>query len=100
MGVFEAILMTMLAVHAERPACNAETSGAIWPRTVHAGVPMEVCTLRVWKYRWTPVTVSYPDLVREADSRRGKRRSNGTPPVVRKAPDPALAAQNDAGGPD
>lgn len=75
----------MLAAAAPKPACNAGTRGQIWPAggSYAPGTTLEVCTMKVWKFRWEPVTVSYQDLVRAAESRmQGKE---GRQKAVRRA---------------
>ena len=62
-----AIVACGWAGNAERPRCNADTRGAIWPqgndRT--ADRPLEICTLSVWKYRWEQVTISVSQLTKD-----------------------------------
>ncbi len=72
--LLDALVMTMLALSApHKPTCNSHTRGHLWPPDSgkKAGAAVEVCTVRTWRYRWEPVTVSYADLLRES-SRKGK----------------------------
>lgn len=68
----------------QKPACNAQTRGELWPpRGVrdpsHAA---EMCVLEVWKYRWEQVTVPVPRSVKDS------RRSRNTHRAVPSAPPP------------
>jgi hypothetical protein len=50
-----------------KPPCNAQNRGQIWPahNQRDACQPVEMCTLNVWKYRWTSVTVPVWQLAKD-----------------------------------
>jgi hypothetical protein len=52
-----------------KPACNARTRGKLWPekagRHSLAG-PIEMCALRLWRYRWEQLTVDVSQLRAES----------------------------------
>jgi hypothetical protein len=50
---------------AEKPACNAENRGKIWPEKAarhSATAPIELCSMRFWRYRWQQLTVDISHL--------------------------------------
>lgn len=56
----------------ERPACNARTRGALWPERLSSNsrVPVQLCTAKLWKYRWEPLTVHTSELAKKAERTR------------------------------
>ena len=63
------ILITM-SCYAEspspaKPVCNAQTRGKLWPENTarHAATaPIELCSMRRWRYRWEQLTVDVTQL--------------------------------------
>lgn len=46
-----------------KPACNAQTQGALWPETGRVlGTPIEICSKAHRKYRWEQLTVDVSQL--------------------------------------
>ena len=66
-----ATLACCFAQQPEKPVCNVQNRGKIWPernaRT--AGTEIQMCTLNVWKYRSETVTVPVSQLAK--DPKRG-----------------------------
>lgn len=75
---------------AEKPACSARRSGEFWPiaanrsqqnfyQSSHDG-RLEVCTYGTYhgwyRYHWEPLTVSYPDLLKETKDKQSRRHAN------------------------
>ena len=62
-----AALAYCFAQQPEKPPCNAQNRGKLWPegnaRTACTGI--EMCTMNVWKYRWEPVTLSVSRLAKD-----------------------------------
>jgi len=50
-----------------KPPCNAKNQGEVWPapKARAACVPVEICTLEVWKYRWEPATVDVSRMAKD-----------------------------------
>ena len=80
---------------AQKPACNAENHGMLWPEHIsgHDQVPVEMCSVHLWKYKWRPLTVDVSDLVKGARSRASKgtlaaaaRPASTPPPSAESAP--------------
>lgn len=48
----------------KKPACTEATQGRVWVERSGQGRPVrtEVCSLEVWRYRWTQVTVQASEL--------------------------------------
>ena len=69
------IVAACAAEPAAKPPCNQRNQGMVWPdRDARSpGTEIQVCSLKVWKYRWEPVTVSVSCLGRNAKRRGGCR---------------------------
>ncbi len=54
----------LAAIPAEKPVCNAANHGRLWPEGTYRpqGKSLEVCTRKVWKYRWQSLTVDVAEL--------------------------------------
>lgn len=54
-----------------KPLCNAQNQGRIWPERSQRDPcrPLEMCTLHVWKYRWTAVTMPVSQLSKDPKAR-------------------------------
>ena len=61
-----------IAGESEKPQCNSRRQGELWPRVAnvdsalraklnHCG-QLEMCSFRVWRYRWMPVSVNVSQL--------------------------------------
>src|SRR5438067_1643355 len=54
-----------------KPVCNARTRGKLWPekaaRHSLAG-PIEMCAVRLWRYRWEQLTVDVAQLRTESEA--------------------------------
>ena len=71
----------------EKPRCNAEIRGQFWPdeanhnpkiaRTLAKTGKLELCTVRTWRHRWEPVTVTLSDLIKKRDQ-RNRAKNGGT----------------------
>ena len=82
---------------AQKPACNAQNHGTLWPEHIsgHDHVPIEMCSVRLWKYKWRLLTIDVSDLVKGAKPRHSKgtlasasTRTSAAPPLsVKPAPD-------------
>lgn len=61
------MLGCMWAQAPQKPRCNAQHSGELWPPHPASGScrPIEMCTLNVWKYRWEPLTVHVSQLAKD-----------------------------------
>ena len=57
-----------MAQEPARPSCTSRNRGQIWPKTDvrNPQVPIEICTVSVWKYRWVALTVPFEHLNKEA----------------------------------
>lgn len=62
------------AAEPEKPACTAATHGRVWIERSVSGRPLrtEVCSLEVWRYRWTQVTVEASQLAKKTKPAKGK----------------------------
>ena len=72
----------------EKPPCNAQNRGKLWPKEAGrhtAAGPVEMCLMRLWRYRWQPLTVDVSQLRSESAA------TTTTRPVV--APVSKVAAQ-------
>ncbi len=60
----------------EKPRCTAKLRGQFWPeqansdpglvsRLIRTG-QLEICTVRVWRHRWEPLTVTVSQLAKES----------------------------------
>lgn len=64
------LLIPVLAVvqlgadEVKKPPCTEATQGRVWVERSEQGRPVrtEVCSLEVWRYRWTQVTVQASEL--------------------------------------
>jgi hypothetical protein len=74
---------------AQKPVCNAENHGMLWPAQIsgHDHVPVEMCSVHLWKYKWRQLTVDVSDLVKSAKPHQSK-----APPTPLVA-EPALDAE-------
>lgn len=68
----------LAAEQAPKPACSEANQGQVWVERSDSGRPIrtEVCTLHVWRYRWTQVTVHASQLAKkqkENPSKTGQR---------------------------
>jgi hypothetical protein len=48
-----------------KPVCNAQTRGKLWPENTarHAATaPIELCSMRRWRYRWEQLTIDVTQL--------------------------------------
>jgi len=87
---------------AQKPVCNSENHGMFWPTHIsgHDHVPVEMCSVHLWKYKWRPLTVDVSDFVKSAKPRQGKPALTSAtiptpapPPVTAEpAPDPEKSA--------
>ena len=87
---------------AQKPVCNTENRGMLWPVHIsgHDRVPVEMCSVHLWKYKWRPLTVDVSDLVKSAKPRQGEPALTSAtipipapPPVTAEpAPDPEKSA--------
>ena len=75
---------------AQKPICNAETHGMLWPAHIsgHDRVPIEMCSVKLWKFKWHQLTVDVSDLVKGAKPRQSDSTVASAPPafVVEPAP--------------
>jgi hypothetical protein len=80
---------------AQKPVCNAENHGLLWPEHIagHDPVPVEMCSVHLWKYKWRPLTVHISALVKEARPHASKGTlASAANPVSMPAP-PAESAK-------
>jgi hypothetical protein len=70
------------ATEPRKPACNSRNHGSVWVgQTTKSGRgPTEMCSLQVWKFRWTPLTVDVSQLAKES-SHKAPRQSQPAPAV-------------------
>ena len=64
----------------QRPACNAQTSGRMWPEAANRDHKIVsklarcgdllICTRGVWRYHWEPLTVRVDQLRHGSKSKR------------------------------
>jgi hypothetical protein len=83
---------------AQKPVCNSENHGMLWPANISSRdhVPVEMCSVHLWKYKWRPLTVDVSDFVKGAKPRPSKgalasaSTPASTPPPLsaEPAPDP------------
>lgn len=68
MSVKLLLIPVLVAVSAtaetRKPTCAKPTQGRVWIERSPSGIPLhtEVCTLHVWRYRWTQVTIHASQL--------------------------------------
>jgi hypothetical protein len=64
----------------EKPRCNAQHRGELWPATATPGSDqsLQMCTLDVWKYRWEPVTVSVSQLSKERKREKASKANEAS----------------------
>jgi hypothetical protein len=82
------MLVPMLALGAlmggepQKPVCNAQNRGRLWPEGAARGTcrSVEICTVDVWKYRWEPVTISVSQLSRGTKRKSGCAADHAEPP--------------------
>jgi len=72
------VVVPLAAEQAAKPACTQATQGHVWIERSDSGRPIrtEVCSLHVWRYRWTQVTVHASQLghkPKENKSKPGQR---------------------------
>jgi hypothetical protein len=82
---------------AQKPVCNAENHGMLWPAHIsgHDHGPIEMCSVHLWKFKWHQLTVDVSDLVKGAKPRQSSSTSasastptSAPPPLsVEPAPD-------------
>jgi hypothetical protein len=58
----------------QKPVCNSENHGMLWPEHIsgHDQVPIEMCSVHLWKYKWRSLTVDVSALVKGAKPRPSK----------------------------
>jgi hypothetical protein len=64
----------------KRPACNAQMRGKLWPEKTSrgAGVPIEICVPKRWKYTWQQLTIDVSQMKAMA-RRKAVMAGLGTP---------------------
>lgn len=64
----------LAAEQASKPACTQATQGQVWTDRSGSGRPLrtEVCSLHVWRYRWTQVTVHASQLMKKSKENKSK----------------------------
>ncbi len=72
------VAVPLAAELAPKPVCSESTQGHVWVQRSESGRPLrtEVCSLQVWRYRWTQVTVHASQLMKkpkEIKSKAGQR---------------------------
>jgi len=81
--ILSSSVMPVPAPGVARPACNAQTSGRMWPDAAN-GNPrllvklsqtgeLEICTRGDWRYGWKSPTVSLTQLRDQASSKRAAK---------------------------
>jgi len=68
-GWFVVAMLIGTAVYAAaadppKPPCNAQTRGKLWPEKTSrgAGVPIEICAPKRWKYAWQQLTIDVSQM--------------------------------------
>ena len=53
-----------------KPPCNAQNRGKLWPEgIVRPGAePLEICSQKVWIYRWKPLTIDASEWKKKAQT--------------------------------
>lgn len=72
----------------DKPRCTAQTRGQFWPdeanhdpkaaRALAKEGKLELCTAKIWRYRWEPLSVTLTDLIKKRDQKRAVREGNAT----------------------
>lgn len=64
----------LAAEKAPKPVCSEANQGQIWVERSGSGHPLrtEVCSLHVWRYRWTQVTVHASQLMKKPKETKPK----------------------------
>jgi hypothetical protein len=59
-----AATVSVAAEQKDKPVCDARSRGTLWPEntTRGAGVPVEICAMKGWHYRWQQLTVDVSQL--------------------------------------
>jgi hypothetical protein len=82
-----AILLSGLCLAEQdgKPRCSAKLRGRFWPEqansdaklavTVARSGQLEMCAVRVWKYRWETLTVHVSQLAKERGQKVAKDRA-------------------------
>jgi len=75
---------------AQKPVCNAENHGMLWPARIsgHDHVPIEMCSVHLWKFKWRQLTVDVSDLVKGAKPRQSNSTLASAPPALVAEPAP------------
>ncbi|MEO8660206.1 MAG: hypothetical protein ABI693_17175 [Bryobacteraceae bacterium] len=68
LSVFLLLLGAAMAQEPAKPSCHSSNRGQIWPTSDvrNPQVPIEICTVSLWKYRWVTLTVPYNQLNKES----------------------------------
>jgi len=86
LSVFLLLLAAGMAEQPVRPSCTSRNRGQIWPTADvrNPQVPIEICTVSVWKYRWVALTVPYDQLNKQAQTKSAPPPSRFQPPPTSK----------------
>jgi len=94
MPVSKWLVLVLIAVscwaqddQAQKPVCNSQNRGMLWPERIsgHDRVPVEMCSVKSRKYQWRPLTVDFSDLLKVAKPHPSKAPS--TPFVAEPSPE-------------
>ena len=69
--ILAGVIACAFAEQPERPPCNKQNRGMVWPepRTQNTCTEVQVCTRAVRKYRWESVTVHVSQLPKDPKQR-------------------------------